>query len=104
MTYACRSLNGGIEQGMGSSLPKGGSPSGPDVVLVVSSSAACNLLRMLREFLMASIFLGVSSAASQEAEPRSYSNAPVGLNFLIAGFAHSEGKLAFDPSLSIADA
>ena len=46
----------------------------------------------------------VTGAAAQEAEPRSYSNAPVGLNFLIAGFAHSEGKLAFDPSLSIADA
>ena len=59
---------------------------------------------MLGEFLTASLILGVTGAVAQEAEPRSYSNAPVGLNFLIAGFAHSEGKLAFDPSLSIADA
>jgi hypothetical protein len=43
-------------------------------------------------------------AKAQEAEPRSYSNTPVGLNFLIAGYAYSEGKMAFDPDLAIADA
>ena len=47
---------------------------------------------------------GVANAKAQEAEPRSYSNTPVGLNFLIAGDVYSEGKLAFDPNLSIADA
>ena len=31
-------------------------------------------------------------------------NTPVGLNFLIAGHVYSEGKMAFDPDLSIADA
>ena len=64
-------------------------------------------LRMLVPPLIVSTAItagGVFGAAAQEAEPRSYSNAPVGLNFLIAGFVHSEGKLAFDPSLSIADA
>jgi len=40
----------------------------------------------------------------KEAEPRSYSNTPVGLNFLIAGYVYAQGKLAFDPNLSIADA
>ena len=35
---------------------------------------------------------------------RSYSNTPVGLNFLIAGYVYAQGKLAFDPNLSIADA
>jgi hypothetical protein len=45
----------------------------------------------------------VASAKTQDAEPRAYSNTPVGLNFLIGGFVYSEGKMAFDPSLSIAD-
>jgi len=41
---------------------------------------------------------------AQDAEPRAYSNTPVGLNFLIAGYVYSQGKLAFDPSLAVADA
>jgi len=45
-----------------------------------------------------------SCARAQELEPRSYSNAPVGLNFLIAGYAYSSGGLSTDPSLPIRDA
>ena len=48
--------------------------------------------------------LGIADANAQEAEPRSYSNTPIGLNFLIAGYIYAEGKLAFDPGLAIADA
>jgi hypothetical protein len=48
--------------------------------------------------------LGVTNAKAQEAEPRSYSNTPIGLNFLIAGYVYSGGKTAFDPDLPIADA
>ena len=48
--------------------------------------------------------LGVTDTKAQDAEPRSYSNTPVGLNFLIAGYVYAEGKMAFDPNLSIADA
>jgi hypothetical protein len=48
--------------------------------------------------------LMVAAAKAQDAEPRSYSNTPVGLNFLIAGYVYSQGKIAFDPRLSIADA
>jgi hypothetical protein len=40
-----------------------------------------------------------SNAKGQEAEPRSYSNAPIGLNF--AGYVYSE-ETAFDPDLAIA--
>ena len=43
-------------------------------------------------------------ANAQDAEPRSYTNAPVGVNFLIAGYVYSGGKIAFDPSLAVADA
>ena len=45
-----------------------------------------------------------ANAHGQEAEPRAYSNTPVGLNFLIAAYAHSQGKIAFDPTLPISDA
>jgi hypothetical protein len=46
---------------------------------------------------------GASAARAQEIEPRAYSNAPVGVNFLIAGYAYTRGGLAFDPSLPLKD-
>ena len=48
--------------------------------------------------------LMVANAKAQDAEPRAYTNTPVGINFLIGGYVYSQGKMAFDPSLSIADA
>jgi hypothetical protein len=70
------------------------------------------ILRVLRgriartvTLLSVAIFVLVSTHAhSAELEPRAYSNAPVGLNFLMAGFAHSEGGYSTDPSLPIDDA
>lgn len=50
------------------------------------------------------LLLAATAAKAQDAEPRSYSNTPIGLNFLIAGALYSQGKLAFDPDLSVADA
>lgn len=40
-------------------------------------------------------------AHAQEIEPRSFSNAPVGVNFLIAGYAYTRGGLAFDSSVPL---
>ena len=40
-------------------------------------------------------------ACSQDIEPRAYSNAPVGVNFLIAGYAYTRGGVAFGPQLPI---
>jgi hypothetical protein len=40
---------------------------------------------------------------AQSIEPRAYSNAPVGVNFLIAGYAQTRGGLAFDTSIPITD-
>ena len=40
-------------------------------------------------------------ARAQDIEPRAYSNAPIGVNFLIAGYAYTRGGLAFDSSLPI---
>lgn len=47
---------------------------------------------------------GMRTAVAQDLEPRSYVNTPVGLNFLIGGYAYIDGNVAFDPSLPIADA
>jgi hypothetical protein len=46
-------------------------------------------------------FLASSKAYGQDLEPRTYANTPVGLNFLIAGYAHTEGGVATDPALPI---
>jgi hypothetical protein len=62
------------------------------------------LLRSLCGALGMIALLGTTVAKAQDAEPRSYSNTPIGLNFLIAGALYSRGKMAFDPDLSIADA
>ena len=43
------------------------------------------------------------AAHAQEIEPRQYSNAPLGVNFLVGGYAHTDGGLAFDSSLPITD-
>jgi len=40
-------------------------------------------------------------ACAQDIEPRAYSNAPVGVNFLIAGYAYTRGGVAFGPQLPI---
>ena len=44
------------------------------------------------------------AAQAQEIEPRAYSNAPVGVNFVILGATYSTGALIFDPSVPITDA
>ena len=44
---------------------------------------------------------GVLPACAQDIEPRAYSNAPVGVNFLIAGYVYTRGGVSFDSSLPI---
>ena len=41
--------------------------------------------------------------AAQDLEPRTYSNLPVGQNFLVAAYAHSEGEITPSPSVPIKD-
>lgn len=43
-------------------------------------------------------------APAQELEPRAYANAPVGLNFLIAGYGHTQGGVVADPSIPLTNA
>lgn len=54
--------------------------------------------------ILCSILLTFSGAWAQSLDPRSYSNAPVGLNILVAGYAYAEGKIAFDPTVPIVNA
>ena len=46
----------------------------------------------------------VAPAYGQQLEPRAYSNVPVGLNFLIAGYTYSTGGLATDPAQKLENA
>ena len=58
-----------------------------------------------RAVLMVLIFAAVGGEAyAQDLEPRAYANTPVGLNFLLAGYAYSKGSIATDPSLPLQNA
>jgi len=45
-----------------------------------------------------------TSTLAQDIEPRAFSNAPVGVNFLIGGYAFTRGGLAFDTAVPVTDA
>jgi hypothetical protein len=66
-----------------------------------------SLLRRALHATLCAVALGVCnlhSACAQQLEPRSYSNAPIGLNFLIAAYQYSWGDVLFDPSLPVTNA
>jgi hypothetical protein len=48
-------------------------------------------------------FLGMiaSSVCATDIEPRAYSNIPVGVNFLLAGYGYTKGNVTFAPSVPI---
>jgi hypothetical protein len=48
-------------------------------------------------------FSKTGSAGAQSMEPRIYSNAPVGMNFLISGYVYQQGDVLLDPSLPLKD-
>jgi len=49
------------------------------------------------------VLLLASSVSAQELEPRAYSPAPVGLNFLVVSYAYQFGEVLFDPTVPITD-
>lgn len=61
--------------------------------------------RAMKRFLAAAAFASAFAPAAhaQDIEPRAYSNAPIGVNFLIAGYAYTRGGIAFDSGLPIAE-
>ena len=58
----------------------------------------------MRSALVRSFALVPAVAATlqaQDLEPRAYSNSPIGLNFVIAGYAYAKGDVLTDPSLPL---
>jgi hypothetical protein len=45
-----------------------------------------------------------AGADAQDLEPRAYANAPVGLNFLVAGYGYAAGGVGTDPALPLQNA
>jgi hypothetical protein len=45
--------------------------------------------------------LAARGGQAQDMEPRAYSAAPIGTNFLLGGYAHARGDIATDPSVPI---
>jgi hypothetical protein len=58
---------------------------------------------MRRFMALCLLLVAACGARAQDIEPRAYSNAPVGVNFLIAGYAYTQGGLAFDPASPLTD-
>jgi len=62
------------------------------------------LARCAKGGLLSAALLTVATAASaQDIEPRAFSNAPTGVNFLIAGYGFTRGGLSFDPAVPVTD-
>jgi len=56
-----------------------------------------------RSALACTLIAGATTVRAQDIEPRAYSNAPIGVNFLISGYVHTQGGLEFDASLPVQD-
>jgi Putative MetA-pathway of phenol degradation len=54
--------------------------------------------------LAATIVAPEGRALGQALEPRSYANTPVGINFVLLGYGHTDGDVGFDESSPIKDA
>jgi hypothetical protein len=57
-----------------------------------------------RLLLALAVLAAPAVAQAQDIEPRAFSNAPVGVNFLIGGYAFTRGGLATDPALPVTNA
>lgn len=67
-------------------------------------AVSCPPMRAATPF---ALFLAVghlSPALAQDLEPRNYQNAPIRLNFLVAGYGFSEGSVLFDPAVALDNA
>jgi Putative MetA-pathway of phenol degradation len=54
-------------------------------------------------FMAVHLIMSAAGARAQDIEPRAYSNAPIGMNFAIAGYAYTRDGLAFDPAVPVTD-
>jgi len=61
----------------------------------------------MRRAAAAAVLLAVwpcSGAQAQDLEPRLYTNVPLGINFLGAGYGYSDGNVLFDPTVPLDNA
>ncbi|ACJ29418.1 Conserved hypothetical protein [Shewanella piezotolerans WP3] len=58
----------------------------------------------LLSFGLLSVAMTATTCIAQDLEPRSYTNIPIGMNFLVLGAAHSEGELSPAPTAPIDNA
>jgi hypothetical protein len=56
---------------------------------------------IFRFALFAILAASTRPARATDIEPRAYSNIPVGLNFLLAGYGYTKGNVAFAPSVPL---
>jgi len=54
--------------------------------------------------LIIALLPAIGVVQAEQIEPRAYSNIPVGLNFLVAGYVHTEGGIAVDSSIPLTNA
>src|ERR1700722_15229145 len=59
--------------------------------------------RMPRSLILPMLLLSATAARAQDIEPRAFSNAPIGVNFLGVGYAFTQGSLPTNPSLPLTD-
>lgn len=52
-------------------------------------------------FLVLALAASAASVQGQEIEPRAFSNIPIGVHFLIAGYGYAEGGLVTNPALPV---
>ncbi|MEI6069507.1 MAG: transporter [Methylococcaceae bacterium] len=62
------------------------------------------LFRFARLSVLVILGLVSSPVCDADIEPRSYSNIPTGINFLLAGYSYMKGNVAFAPTLPINNA
>jgi outer membrane putative beta-barrel porin/alpha-amylase len=60
--------------------------------------------RLLGVLAACALSTSVTAVRAQDIEPRAYSNAPVGVNFLITGYVFTRGGLSFDTAVPVTNA
>ena len=61
-------------------------------------------LKLFLLFCAINILSDWSTVSAQDLEPRAYTNIPVGLNFILAGYAYTAGGVVFDPAVPLENA
>jgi hypothetical protein len=78
----------------------------PPALVPVENLDAQDVKRLASHGIRLILLLGpflFQTGQAQDLEPRSYTNTPVGMNFLLLGYFYSDGDVATDPSLPLKD-